>query len=106
MAMFEGIQESEWIARLMTSFVTHPTPITAYCDNQAATNLVRSPKRTHERRRFIDVPLKYARAVHHDTKTVEVKWISGLDNMADLFTKPLSRDSIRRHATMIGMVGL
>lgn len=105
-AMYEGIKDAEWVARLMTSFVTHATPITALCDNQTAVGLVQSTKRTHEKRRFIDIPLKYARAVYHDTKTVNVDWISGTDNMADLLTKALPRETARRHATAMGMIGL
>lgn len=105
-ALHTGIEQAEWVARLIKSFTAHSDPIPAYCDNRTVTTLITGTKNVPEKKRHVDIPLKYARAVHHEQKTFNIKWIAGPENMADLLTKPLDAALTKKHAKAIGMVGI
>lgn len=63
-------------------------PYVIRCDNKSAINFTRN-KIERSRTKHIDIAYHITRQIHEDG-LIELKYISSGDNVADIFTKPLS----------------
>ncbi|KAL0446094.1 UNVERIFIED_CONTAM: Retrovirus-related Pol polyprotein from transposon RE1 [Sesamum latifolium] len=81
--------ELQWITYLLTDLQVHvPTPISLYCDNQAAMHIVANPV-FHERTKHLKIDCHLVRDKFKADFVLPMH-ISGTDQLADVFTKSLS----------------
>ena len=89
-AAFEATKETVWVRNLLRHVGTaQSSPTELFCDNQSAIKMVHNPE-FHSRTKHIDVHLHFIRE-KQDDKTIGIQYISTHDQLADIFTKPLSR---------------
>ncbi|XP_020684500.1 uncharacterized protein LOC110101076, partial [Dendrobium catenatum] len=78
-----------WLRRLLTDFGIHQnTPTTIYCDNTSAIALANNPV-FHARTKHIEIDHRFVRD-HILQGNIRLFPISTTDQIADIFTKPLS----------------
>ena len=78
----------------------HSTVI--YCDNKSAIALAKNPV-FHGRSKHIDIKYHFIRDLVKSEKIV-LQYCKSVDQVADMFTKPLKIDSFLKLKRMIGMV--
>jgi hypothetical protein len=95
MAISATVQEIKWISQLMEELGLNTVkPSTLYCDNQAAIAISNNDVH-HARTKHIDIRHHYVRDAIK-AKEIDIKWISTNNQLADIFTKPLPRQSFER----------
>ena len=72
-----------------------------FCDNQPAVKLSRNPE-FHRRTKHFDVEVHYIRE-RQDEGAVKVEDIDSDNQLADIFTKPLTHDKFAAFRRRIGM---
>ena len=94
-ALDKAGEEAEWLRQFLEDIPFWPKPVTAiciHCDNQAALsrakNLVYNGKSRHIRRRHNTVRQLLSNG------TISIDYVRTNDNLADPFTKGLSREKI------------
>ena len=65
-------------------------PLTILCDNQAAIAIAHHPE-FHARTKHINIAYHFLRD-HIESKSLNIIYVPGKDNLADLFTKGLPKD--------------
>ena len=95
MGISAGVQELLWVQQFIAellnkqvSNVIHPP--TLYCDNQAAITISKNDVH-HHRTKHIDIKYHFIRD-HVKQKKICIKWIPGIDQVADILTKPLDQN--------------
>jgi hypothetical protein len=86
-ALYDGVQEAISMRSLLVSLGQEVYPIPIYCDNQAAIALSKNPL-FQQRTKHIHVKYHFVREAVED-KSVEIHYISTVDNQADGLTKSL-----------------
>ncbi|PKU87466.1 Retrovirus-related Pol polyprotein from transposon TNT 1-94 [Dendrobium catenatum] len=77
-----------WLRRLVDELLLpQDAPTTIYCDNTSAIALARNPV-FHARTKHIELDYHFLRQ-HIDNRTIHLEHISSIDQIADIFTKPL-----------------
>jgi hypothetical protein len=76
-----------------------PEPAVLHVDNMTSVTILSNPA-MHGRSRHFDIRLCKIREVIRKGM-VKLKWISGSEQVADLFTKPLHRVLFVRHASKL-----
>ena len=66
-------------------------PVLIYEDNQSTTKLVDNPV-FHKRSKHVDIKYHFIRELV-ENRTLQIQYVSTKDNIADIFTKPLSFSS-------------
>lgn len=93
-AATEAVKEALWIKRfindLQTKYQISSVPI--YIDNNSAYKLTQNPE-GHHRTKHIDARHHFIRDAVQ-SGDITMKWISGKENPADMFTKPLPRPAL------------
>ena len=100
----ESACEGIWLKRLYDEIkgeVTNPKPLTIFCDNQGAIEITRNPK-FHERTKHIDIKYHFVRSLVEDGK-LNLSYIPSSEQVANITTKALSRDSHWKHVQGLGM---
>jgi hypothetical protein len=90
MALKEAIKEFVWLSSLfdeINSLKTSNSKV-LLTDNQSAIDLSKNPE-YHARSKHIDIQYHYVREVIQNGQ-VTLKYVPTKDNIADVFTKPLS----------------
>ena len=79
-------------------------PITVYCDNKSAIS-INENQMLHSRTKHI--PIKY-HFLHEQVveQNIVLEYISTKEQIADIFTKPLPRESFEHLRQMIGVISL
>ncbi|CAM8993519.1 unnamed protein product [Rhodiola kirilowii] len=94
--------EIMWLSRLLSDMKAPiPTPVSIYCDNQAAIHIARNQV-FHERTKHIELDCHFIR--HHiGTKTLQAAYIPTEEQPADLFTKQLPSEQLNRLLSKLGV---
>ncbi|CAM8954691.1 unnamed protein product [Rhodiola kirilowii] len=101
-AMAQTCCELVWIVAVLKDLrIFVSKPISLYCDNVAAGHIARNPV-YHERTKHIEIDCHVVRQ-HFVTGLISPHFISSIDQPADIFTKPLSADLLRRLAVKLGV---
>ena len=102
-AMAESVKEAIWLRRLLHSLgfpSKVPTPI--FSDNQGAIQLVKNPK-FHKRTKHIETKYFLIRE-NYDRKQIDVFYIHTKQQLADLLTKALTRETFHYLRALQGLV--
>ena len=105
MALAYALKDGTWIRLFLIILgLPNPSPFPILCDNQSTLNIANS-EATHSRSKHIDVR-------HHFIKDLiasgafATSWVSTLDMVTDIFTKPLPPVLHKKHCTSLGLVRL
>jgi hypothetical protein len=97
--------EAEWLRELLSdlSMVEKPIPaILVNCDNQTVITKVNSAKDNSKSTRHVKRGLKYVRTLRN-SGVIIVAYVQTDKNLADLFTKGLSRNMIEIASRKMGL---
>ena len=90
MALFHASQEALFLGPFVAELLgTSPSPVTIYVDNNGAIALAKNPV-WHKRCKHIDIKYHSVREQVR-SKTIIVERIDSADNLADVFTKSVTR---------------
>uniref|UniRef100_A0ACD5Z493 Uncharacterized protein n=1 Tax=Avena sativa TaxID=4498 RepID=A0ACD5Z493_AVESA len=87
-AASEAVKEGVWLREFLASLnivESASSPVTVYCDNQAAIKVSKDPK-FHSRSKHIEGRYHYIRDVINRLKTVRLDFLPGVDMLADPLT--------------------
>lgn len=102
MAVSNATRESLWIRELLTEIGLPPRgPTTIHVDNQAAIKFSENSQ-FHARSKHIDIRHHFIRE-HIASNEVSVQYCATDDNIADIFTKPLSKPKHEHFVKLLGM---
>ncbi|MCO5612229.1 hypothetical protein L7F22_066492 [Adiantum nelumboides] len=102
-AVFTVTVECVWLGRLMADLgVGQDTTNTIYTDSQSALAVVRSPI-FHARIKHIEVHYHYVKE-RLSAGEVSLAYVPTQDNLADLFTKALSREKLEDFRKALGLL--
>ena len=100
MAVSAASQEAVWLRQLFDSMHLHITgPLTIYADNQGCMALAINPV-YHARTKHIAIKYHFTRELVA-AGTIKLEYIPTADNIADLFTKPLTPQLVQRHTYQV-----
>ncbi|MCO5572798.1 hypothetical protein L7F22_026557 [Adiantum nelumboides] len=102
-AVFTATVECVWLRRLMDDLgVEQDTANTIYTDNQSALAVARNPV-FHARTKHIEVHYHYVRE-RLSAGEISMAYVPTQDNLADLFTKALSREKLEAFRKGLGLL--
>lgn len=102
-ALSETCKETIWLKRLLQFFdVKFEMPIIIWTDSQSCMNMITN-ERFSNRTKHIDVKFHYSKEMVVARKEITLKYIETANNIADLFTKPLTSVRIRHLIKLAGM---
>uniref|UniRef100_A0A1B6C2D3 Integrase catalytic domain-containing protein n=2 Tax=Clastoptera arizonana TaxID=38151 RepID=A0A1B6C2D3_9HEMI len=90
----ECCKEIKYIKTLITELTGKPTKITLNVDNQSAIKLIKSGQ-MNRKSKHIDVRYHFVSEQHHEGM-FDIKYCCSDDQLADVFTKPLSSIKFRK----------
>lgn len=106
-ALDKAGEEAEWLRNFLEDIPLWPKPVTAiciHCDNQAALsrakNLIYNGKSRHIRRRHNTIRQLIS------TGVISIDYVRSVDNLADPFTKGLSREKTNCASRGMGLISL
>ena len=101
-AITHAAKEALWLRSLIGQvFAPFSDPIPLHNDNQSAISLTRDHQ-YHARTKHIDIRYHYIREVH-DKGIVDVFYIDGNNNPADIFTKNLGAVKFLKFRSQLGL---
>ena len=101
MALSDCGRQVAWIRTLLSEIGYDLEPIPIYGDNQGSIFIASNPV-MEKRSKHIDIRYHYIRKVIEDG-IVEVCFIDGSDNPADLFTKNLGHVKFEKFRALLGL---
>lgn len=94
--------ELQWLKYLLNDLgVSHPSPITLFCDNQVALHINNNPV-SHERMKHIELDCHFIREKLQSGILIP-RYILSSHQLADVFIKPLGKDHFH---TLIRKLGV
>jgi hypothetical protein len=101
-ALTRAIQEGIWLRQSLAQFqVDCPSLLVISTDNNGAKSLSVNDS-NHGKAKHIDIHYHFIRS-HIESNSFVVKHTPGIDNTADIFTKPLSRITFQSHVARLGL---
>eukprot|EP00253_Pinus_taeda_P021193 PITA_21193 len=97
----EASKEALWLRQILSEFgfqQQHST--TLWCDNQSAIRLCKDPVQ-HQHSKHIELHMHFIRKLIHD-HVLEVQYCSTDDQVADIFTKTLTKAKFNKLRFMVG----
>ncbi|KAL0412867.1 UNVERIFIED_CONTAM: Copia protein [Sesamum radiatum] len=95
--------ELVWVYNLLLDLrVRVPTPIPFLCDNQAALHIVANPM-FHERTKHLEIDCHLVRD-KYKAGFIAPQHVSSQDQLADVFTKPLTGPMFLQFISKLGLV--
>jgi hypothetical protein len=95
MAAGEAVREAIWLSWLRYFIEGKCGTIKIYCDSKGALSKIHNPV-LEDLRKHIDVSLHHVRE-RQEAGYVDFKWVSGEENVADMFTKALPLPAFQKH---------
>jgi hypothetical protein len=102
MAVASAAREALWLRQLLSEFDIEVTPMLVRCDSTGAIASIKNPKIT-QRTKHIDIAHHFVRE-RHLRGEIQLDWISGKDNIADVLTKPVPKDKHMQCCKGMGLV--
>ena len=97
MAITSAVQEGKFIRQLIADIQnTAPDAINLFVDNKGAIDLANNPV-NNQRSKHIDIRHHFIRSEVKDNVVI-LNYIPSQDNISDLFTKPVSKATLKRLA--------
>ena len=88
--------------QILSEFGLHQQhPTTLWCDNQTAIQLCKDPVQ-HQRMKHIEFHIHFIRKLIHD-RVLEVQCCPTNDQVADIFTKALTKAKFTKLRSMLGV---
>ena len=101
MSITYAIQEEKFLRSLYSDMTgNEKDSVALYVDNQGAIALAENPVH-HERSKHIDVRYHFIRS-EVDAGIVKLLYVPSEENIADLFTKPLSKNKMEKFKVIRG----
>lgn len=101
-AMTYTLREIKWLQALIKTFgFDHSHPVPLYCDNQAAIHIAANPV-VHERTKHIEADCHRVRDAVQEGLITTIH-ISTKEQIADMFTKALTRPAFERLMSKLGV---
>lgn len=101
-ALTRAVQEGIWLRQSLNQFqITCPSPLVLSTDNNGAKSLSVNDS-NHGKAKHIDIRYHFIRS-HIESGSFVIKHTPGVDNTADIFTKPLSRVIFQSHVARLGL---
>jgi hypothetical protein len=94
-------QEGLWLTHLLKEFYHEQDPPTLWCDNESTVAMTKDPIFS-ARSKHIEARYFFIRELVQQGK-LKTAHIKGTENVADIFTKPLSHDNHSRLRTLLGV---
>jgi hypothetical protein len=105
-AASECAKEAIWIRGFVNDLPIpeiHVERLPIYMDNDTARKLTRNPE-MHNRTKYIEIRHHFVRERVTETMELETLRVDTKDNLADILTKPLARESLERFRDMMVLV--
>jgi histone deacetylase 1/2 len=104
-ALANGTAEATWVQSLLRELgVSQPRAPVLWCDNLGATYLTANPV-FHARTKHIEVDFHFVRE-KVALGALDVRFIASADQVADAFTKPVSRQVLERMRSNLNLVSV
>jgi len=87
-----AVQEGKYLTQIVNDMIPHGAEhgrFDLYCDNQGAIALCENPIQ-HQRSKHIDIKYHFIRS-ECQNDVLNLMYVPTVDNVADVFTKPVSR---------------
>lgn len=102
-AAASGAREALWMRKIYSDVYGTAQQVTQFCDNQPTLNhLSCDQEKVNRRTKHIHVQYGFTR-VHVMQGDIRLKYISTQDMIADVLTKPVTGDALRRLCEQMGM---
>jgi hypothetical protein len=102
-ALSVEVCEAVWLRKIMIDLFDHEMdPTVIHCDNESCLKLFESPV-FHDKSKHIEIKYQYIRDMMQ-RKTVHVQYLPTHDQIADIFTKPLSKTKFEYFCERLGLV--
>ena len=99
MALTETTQEAMFLLKLTQDFGLNIQSVPLHGDNQGAIALVKNPIQ-HNRSKHIDIKFHFIREKYNQ-KLIEISYIPTGENIADVFTKPMTKPKLNTFSKII-----
>jgi hypothetical protein len=98
-----AVREAVWLRKLLANLFGHEMDSTIiHCDNQSCVKLSENHV-FHDKSKHIEIKDHYIKDMVH-RKAVHVQYLSTHEQVADIFTKPLSKTKFEYFHERLGMV--
>eukprot|EP00253_Pinus_taeda_P009909 PITA_09909 len=98
----EASKEALWLHQILSEFGFQQQHLTTlWCDNQSALQLCKDPVQ-HQHSKAIELHMHFIRKLIHD-HVVEVQYCSTDDQVADIFTKAITKVKFTKLPLMVGV---
>ena len=101
----ENFSNITWIKQLLEGMhMKISEPVIIYCDNTSAINISKNPV-MHSKTKHISIKYHYLREQVQE-KEVILEYVQSKEQLADIFTKPLPKDTFEYLRKRLGVIPL
>jgi len=96
--------QSIWLKHQLMDYSVKLEKVLLYCDNTSAINLTKNPIQ-HSETKYIEIMHHFIRD-HIQKGDIEIMFVKTENQLADLFTKPLTRDRFNKLRTELSILDM